>query len=658
MMDNSKQAYSNPIQRFIRTTAVPVGLAILSVGAGTVGYFLHLSTQATYQNATSTQIFIESFFRSLGFLTLSMGTVRSIETLPYLLITLGRLFGLLFFSYAAITTLSWILAKELRPLRVDLWSILDWMPTFDDRGHLIVCGVGDEGYALANEALENDRNVVAIDTTQNDLTEELKKNGAIVFEGDASHSNVLVRQARLQRASNVFVTAGSDTTNGAIVETINRWASNNTKSEVLEISARITDRRLRKKLHEETSATGDCFLRTYDVQNATARELLASYPVDDIDNTGQRVHVWIVGWTPFSKALFNQLLHLMHYPDDINRKITIIVRSPDEVERNIMEHFPGIHSNWWKNDSASGFVDKLFPDLSVESMPVSDMELLSDRPSIYDTLEKNDKLTIFADDPDECSLRALVSVWAPKINNLTRKFDLDTRIVYRSPEESISIQETSIQTTTFTEFTSGYSIQSARGDYRDRVARQLALIYHLLYEQDSSDLIYDDNSVPRESLTDVESITKWLDSIPHKKRKQYSRAVWRQLPESQRESNRYAADHASVKLRMADLLSENTLSKRTVRAVAEAEHRRWCAEKILKGWMPLPPEKVEQWNTDAGQKELREQYYHPDICSVESLRNKTDGEWSKDLTQVKVVLNYPDIIGCSTTSKKHGEHWH
>lgn len=642
----NKYAYRDRIREFPRSIAIPMGLAGLSVGAGTVGYSLHLSTHPAYHGVTTVQILTESLFRSLGFLVLSMGTVESASSLPYVLITLGRFFGLLFFSYAAVAGLSWVFAEQLRPLRIDLWSALEPLPGYDDRGHVIVCGVGDDGYAIANEALDNGRNVVAIDTTRSDQTSELKKNGAIVFEGDASHSGMLIRRARLHRASDVFVTTGSDTTNGAIVETINRWASDDSRLQVVDVTARITDRRFRQTLHEETSTIVGCHLRTYDVEEATARELLATYPVDDIDDSEQRVHVWIVGWTPLSKALVNQLLHLMHYPECIDRKLTVITHSPGETERDITTLSPGIDSDWWEDESMGEFVDELFPDIAVQSMPVSDMELLSNQSSLYDSLENHDKLTIFADHSDERSLRALVSVWEPKLADVTRDLNLDTRLVYRGSDDTNAVQTDDVQITTFTDFTSGCSIRSVRGDNRDRVAKQLALVYHLLYEQNSSPVVSDSDPDLRDSLTDIESVVKWLDSLPRTTREQYASTVWRRLPESQRESNRHAADHSAVKKRMADVLAgANNPLEETVRAIAESEHRRWCAEKILEGWEPLPRDEAERWNTERGEELLREQRYHPDIRSTESLRAEMDGEWTKDVSQVKAVLNYPDIIG-------------
>lgn len=56
--------------------------------------------------------------------------------------------------------------------------------------------------------------------------------------------------------------------------------------------------------------------------------------------------------------------------------------------------------------------------------------------------------------------------------------------------------------------------------------------------------------------------------------------AWEDLPRSLRQANRAQADHIPVKLR-ALVVSQ---SEPMIEALAEAEHRRWMAEKILAGW--------------------------------------------------------------------------
>ena len=56
--------------------------------------------------------------------------------------------------------------------------------------------------------------------------------------------------------------------------------------------------------------------------------------------------------------------------------------------------------------------------------------------------------------------------------------------------------------------------------------------------------------------------------------------AWEDLPESLRQANRAQADHIPVKQRALAV----SRSEQMIESLAEAEHRRWMAEKILAGW--------------------------------------------------------------------------
>jgi hypothetical protein len=187
---------------------------------------------------------------------------------------------------------------------------------------------------------------------------------------------------------------------------------------------------------------------------------------------------------------------------------------------------------------------------------------------------------------------------------------------------------------------------SVCGEQRDRVARRFALIYHVLYDPDPSKLLSDIGSIGIESMDDFGTVMDWLSSLSSVNLERCEFAVWRDLPEYQRESNRHAADHARIKIRMAKIISanEDEINAETIRKLAESEHRRWCAEKILDGWEPLPDEKEDRWHNSKGEEDLRNQRYHPDIRPVKELREKMDGEWEKDTTQVKALIKNEEYI--------------
>jgi hypothetical protein len=59
---------------------------------------------------------------------------------------------------------------------------------------------------------------------------------------------------------------------------------------------------------------------------------------------------------------------------------------------------------------------------------------------------------------------------------------------------------------------------------------------------------------------------------------------WRELDETYVAANRAAADHLSVK--QWDAATAGLEGAALIEAMAEAEHHRWCAERLLSGWAP------------------------------------------------------------------------
>lgn len=93
---------------------------------------------------------------------------------------------------------------------------------------------------------------------------------------------------------------------------------------------------------------------------------------------------------------------------------------------------------------------------------------------------------------------------------------------------------------------------------------------------------------------------------------------WEDLPESLRQANRAQADHIPIKKRALAV----SRSEQMLEALAEAEHRRWMAEKILAGWR-------------FGEKRDNSRKLHPSIKIYSQL---TEAEKQKDRDTVQSVL--------------------
>lgn len=114
------------------------------------------------------------------------------------------------------------------------------------------------------------------------------------------------------------------------------------------------------------------------------------------------------------------------------------------------------------------------------------------------------------------------------------------------------------------------------------------------------------------------------------------RMSWDALPENARHANRAAADHMAVKLAaigrriVAEAAPPAAFSDAEIAGLARMEHRRWSAERVLRGW-----------RLGARDNDRR---FHPDLIPFEEL--DADGQ-EKDRD---VVLGMPEVLALAGLS--------
>ncbi|MBL4851543.1 MAG: NAD-binding protein [Gammaproteobacteria bacterium] len=115
---------------------------------------------------------------------------------------------------------------------------------------------------------------------------------------------------------------------------------------------------------------------------------------------------------------------------------------------------------------------------------------------------------------------------------------------------------------------------------------------------------------------------------------------WRMLPESLKDSNRSQADHLDIKLRLLEIEHlasgddmQKILTDETVEKMANVEHSRWMAEKLLAGWQ------VTEGKKDAARR------LSPDLVPWEELG---EIEKQKDRDTVQVI---PEVVALRESLK-------
>lgn len=656
-------------RRWIWRVVIPTGLFCITLVTGTVGTYQYLV--AIDPQGGDLRLWYEAFLTTIGFFVFNgFPAADSTATIP-MLVYIARSTGALFAAYTAVVALGILFAHRLKPYTISWWHLRNRLLSATDQGHIVICGFGEKGRSIAKTHLDNGNNVVVIDEDPRVAdARHVKRAGGIVFHSDPTRRQTLCDEAKIALACEIYVTYEDDRTASQIVDEIATCVDTDVnwqRTEPLTCHAHVSSRHQRHFLHQQLESVSGLILQTYSRHEATARELLQQYPVDRFEpgSDGGRVHVVLIGWSELTRAVIHELLETMHYPEGYDRLITVACREPETAREEFLGRYPCLCEETWDDGNVYEFVDELFPLVQFVELPTADSALHPEWLELFKSCTTDDVLTVIVGENDGFRSGGWVSTLLPRLNHIERELELQTQVLYHtdlldddsSPatarEFDFSSEE--VQLTGFCDFVQGCSPARVRGDQRNQLAKQFALLYHLQYEWHDEDTW----SVPLPDRTSIERVNGYeraisvISELSDTELTEAVEAVWQRLPEHHRDSNRYAADHALVKRRFAEQLTHDTdrnvdetadqteaiVANDDLReTLANVEHHRWCAEKFLDGWRPVPTTLKEQWMDDEAQHQLREQKYHFDLRPLAELRQMNKDESGKDRTQVEYVL--------------------
>ena len=264
--------------------------------------------------------------------------------------------------------------------------------------------------------------------------------------------------------------------------------------------------------------------------------------------------------------------------------------------------------------------------IDFELLPLSETELISTSFSLYSLIKKVSSVSIYSCLPTGVESASLLGTILPGLTwiNGILNAPLQAFCYYNFPDINEEGQiEKSLKSLTlnniivkcFGNDLEECSDQLIENRGLDKLAKRIALLYSKVHGNNNLERIKD----AHEKLLNWEEKDLELN--------------WRNISEFERESNRLAADHASVKLlEFGKRLSLDTLDLENfwgndLAQLAELEHRRWCTEKLLLGWLPFTDSK--KW--DDRKKEIKMQKRHLHLVPYSNLPNE---EKDKDFTQV------------------------
>ncbi len=616
-----------------------ITLIILSALTVIVGYI-------SFQIAFPDYPFLRKLYYAFQLFTTESGDriYESRETISwygFLIFNLARFLAVSTLIYTIVFALYTVLKDELYLTRVKYMN-----------KHVIICGLGEIGFALANNYDEKDNLVIIENNVDNENLSKLKKQGVKIVKGNALDPQTL-EKAGVSHAKCLIALTGDDFSNLTIIRNANeiykKYGRNN---DPIRLAANIDSRNLKTAASQEglVSIEYDCSFskildeyfasaseyvkkdkdgnriagkeryelaetelkkynpdcaqqsnmhinqaRLFNINELAARYIHHCYPPDRFRPVTKKddppVHILILGYSQMGEELLKLSVQNCHYLNQSKTRITLVSLDADLVEQKARN----------KRNRISEIVDIQFIRFNPHH--------LSHQFIAAQKLHNVDIIYICS--PNE-STQASYSVKAREIfgNNIpiVRSFARDV-------------------------FTRSDSDEST---YNVFVYNEIAR-YALIIDEsiDKKAIATHNRWLKREIINYIDKVNKAIsedvEKIPIPKK---TMKTWHLLDDETRDDNRSVVEHNFVKIRaMGQLNKWNTCEdienakvdfsfqkdEAKVWQLAEMEHRRWMATKFYYGW---------EYNVDR-KDELKR---HNNLLAFEKLDDRTK---NIDYNQIK-----------------------
>lgn len=429
--------------------------------------------------------------------------------------------------------------------------------------HAIICGLGNKGFYLAKELLENSFKVVVIDdNAENHHLSYLINKGAISLIGNALDSELL-QQARIQTASYLFTTTNKDASNISIIYEANKLVNSNKNKDDININcyADVADFSTKELFYNQplfSESKKHFNAQVFNLYDRGARLLFEIYAPDSFNAIFKKedhaASILIFGSNPLAKSLILHAAHSGHYANEKKLHITLINNQAKQNISALSMSYPAL--------------DKVV-DITTATFPVNALK------------EKN--------------LQKIINT-KPNIIYICNTSDTDAitftrRLRYLMGENPTPIVACLLQQNMLTKLLIENSEMHNSGIHFFPLIDKTCNTRQIVDEQHDNaakiihQMYYDDQIALGETPESNSSL------IP-----------WENLSEDIKDSNRGQADHLPIKLRAIGLTLEAALnmseplnfSPQQIRILARMEHQRWMADKLLDGWQATTGKKDPQ----------------------------------------------------------------
>ena len=489
-----------------------------------------------------------------------------------------------------------LLGKKLRT-----WFFLK----FFAKNHIVICGAGDMGYALAKDILNKhqDKKLLVVDINPtNDNANSICTLGGYAISGNAIDKDVL-NKLNITKAEKIILMTGKDISNLEILDAITKVIPEADKND--------PDNEKNIYIHLESKENyeilpsikrGGINIKAFSVYDNAAQTLFMKHPlgenVDTIDNDS--VNLAIVGFDAAGLSVLYRTLALGHFFNDKPLNVTIFDNNHEKKRAEFLKLYPislkaGGIINWninfkddgelFNKDGIENFTQIIFCKTNVQAS-LTDIARIIKNQSAH--LEKK-QFFIFIDKHDG-------------IKGIANDIKIDSK--------------NKVDIIPFGNFSQICSYDVVVNEIYDKMAIRADQRYNQLHKPeyetnwgDLSPFLQDSNRMQVEHLPiKLKAINKLLSEnrfLEYDEAKEKARNRWFDLMlNDQNVSDISKIDLWDKEIKGAKILA-TYISLDDIEKLAKMEKHRWNAFHILNGWttMPKPEGKYYPDRKDNNKKE-------------------------------------------------------
>ncbi|PSL35087.1 NAD-binding protein [Chitinophaga ginsengisoli] len=640
--------YNENFWRFV----LPLFFVLLTVSFGTWGFILR--EEAGY--VPDYPGYRHAFFSAVNLLTFNSSADDTDKSEKVVVILdIARFSGLFFFINAFVVAfLLAIGSNNKNLLRFFFWH---W---FSRDRICMISGLNSITYLLAITLKKEHQNVMIIDKAPDpNLKTEAAKRGIRVVSG-SPQSSTFLRRNRAVNAHTIYLLEESDADNIRTLQELDlMWAKQSRRKHCY---VHLKDDRAAEFVGKLNPLSGRVVVRRLNFHEIISRKLLIRYPIyRESQDAWKPTEILLFGFGDMGRQLLVTLLHTIQLNNNHHVNITVFAQSATEAEAAFYQQYPCLwynpHENLLYEAPYTREIRKeIFPKgrITFRELPVADAAYYNDE-VMRRALHEENLITAYFCLEDALQGAAYLHGFLGKI--ALRHFNLQIfcycNLADESEFENIShMLNRQLPYTPVIFF--GQLVDECRALAKGNAAiDDLPALINLWYAN------MKDKTYWRNHPVDIMRL---------------ARQEWETLSYTYKESNRRAADHIWVKLRYtsyslqkikqaltandtSEILFEyfsmeaNPACRGLFELLSKTEQHRWCAEKLLNGFLPLQdydPDiedvetRIARWNSERGYKtRYQSQKLHIDLVPYDKL---SDAEKSKDRSQINGIPYFIHVL--------------